>query len=204
MSITLLYFRNSVNTRMAHHKPVERTDPARIYVIDDFIPDYDYTQESYQHWSKQYTSNYQRPDGQHIGISLRRSGDNTREKLVPMMSSLLDNMPRACAMLGLPAIDRIISTALLVSEVGDDFHSKMHTDDSSPAKMGYTFSYHWLGTEGCGGTVWFNDLNATNEIHRVDFKPNRLVVFYSKFPHTGYARSGQRSLLSAFAVLKNS
>lgn len=188
---------------MTYNKPVECTDPSRIYVIDDFLPNYDYTQESYQHWATQYTSNYQRPKGQHIGISLRRNGDSTREKLVPMISELLDNIPRACTILGLPAIDRIISTALLVSEPGDDFHSKMHTDDSAPAVMGYTFSYHWLGTEGCGGTVWFDDINATNEIHRVDFKPNRLVVFYSKFPHTGYANSGQRSLLSAFTILKS-
>jgi len=186
---------------MEQSKPVERTDPSRIYVIDDFIPGYDYTQESYKKWAERYTSNYNRPDGQHIGLSLRRGGNTARERLFPMMETLLDNIPRACTMLGLPRLQRVISTALLVSEVGDNFSGKMHTDDSAFAHWGYTFSYHWLGEEGCGGTVWYDDLAATNEIHRVDFKPNRLVVFYSKFPHTGYAHHGQRSLLSAFTVL---
>ena len=186
---------------MEQSKPVERTDPARIYVIDDFLPDYDYTQESYKKWAERYTSNYNRPDGQHIGLSLRRGTDTARERLFPMMGTLLDNIPRACTMLGLPRLQRVISTALLVSEPGDNFHSKMHTDDSAWSHLGYTFSYHWLGEEGCGGTVWFDDIDASNEIHRVDFKPNRLVVFYSKFPHTGYTHSGRRSLLSAFTVL---
>lgn len=178
---------------------IRPTDPAQIRIIDDFLPDYDYTQSSYSNWWNLPTNYPQYKEHGFIGTNVKSSD-------IPHMQRVEAGINHACRVLALPALDHITTHVLLVSEYGSSFETNIHVDDTSPWQWGYTFSYHWLGAEGSGGTVFYDDLQGSNELHRVEFRPNRLAVFPASYPHTGYAHpdqpnQGRRVLLSTFTVL---
>jgi len=177
---------------------IERTDPSRVLVLDDFLPNYD-------------------PDntmGTNSELLLRRSnyrpegviGDGTDPVSCPAFQLIEQHLPRACATLGLPELKSIATRVFLVSVAGDPFDVNIHVDDTSAHEWGYTFSYHWLGHPGAGGTVFYSDMQGSEELHRVEFRPNRLVAFPARYPHTGWAEPNQpnlsrRVILSTFVVL---
>jgi hypothetical protein len=176
----------------------ERTDPSRVLVLDDFLPNYDPDNTmgiNSELLSRR--SNY-RPEG--------IIGDNSDVRNCPAFQVIADHIPRACSQLGLPPLKSIATRVYLVSEAGDPFDKNIHVDDTSGDVWGYTFSYHWLGRSGAGGTVFYSDMRGTEELHRVEFRPNRLVVFPGRYPHTGWAEPSQpnnsrRVILSTFVVL---
>jgi hypothetical protein len=176
----------------------ERTDPTRVMVLDDFLPNYDPedTRGTHPELLKR-RSNY-RPEG--------IIGDGTDVRSCPAFQVIEDHIPRACQQLGLPPLQSIATRVYLVSQAGDPFDKNIHVDDTSGHTWGYTFSYHWLGLAGAGGTVFYDDMRGTEELHRVEFRPNRLVAFPARYPHTGWAEPDQpnrsrRVILSTFVVL---
>ena len=177
---------------------IERTDPSRVLVLDDFLPDYDPNDTmKINPELLRLRSNY-RPEG--------AIGDGTDPVSCPAFRVIEQHLPRACAVLGLPELKSIATRVFLVSEAGDPFDVNIHVDDTSAHEWGYTFSYHWLGHSGAGGTVFYSDMRGTEELHRVEFRPNRLVVFPARYPHTGWAEPDQldlsrRVILSTFVVL---
>lgn len=174
-------------------------DPGRILVLDDFLPDYDPEHEPDRAHPKliNLRSNY-RPQGM--------LGTNTDMASAPRYRDVIAHIPRACRILGLPPLKSVTTLVYIASQAGDPFQRNIHRDDTSRDEWGYTFSYHWLGQAGSGGTVWYSDMAGTEEKHRVEFRPNRLVAFPARYPHTGYANPDQpdgsrRVILATFAVL---
>ena len=176
----------------------ERTDPTRVLVLDDFLPNYqvgDLSGVDPVLWSLR--SNY-RPEG--------IIGSNTDLERCPLFQTIIDHIPGACQKLGLPPLKSMATMVYLVSEHGDDFARNIHWDDTCAEPWGYTFSYHWQGAVGSGGTVFYADMSDREELHRVEFRPNRLCVFPARYPHTGWAEPGRedrgrRAILSVFTVL---
>jgi len=177
---------------------IARTDPSRVLVLDDFLPNYD--PDNTMGINPELLarrSNY-RPEG--------IIGDGTDSVSCPTFGVIEQHLPRACAELGLPELKSIATRVFLVSQAGDPFDVNIHVDDTSGETWGYTFSYHWLGRLGSGGTVFYDDMKGTEELHRVEFRPNRLVAFPARYPHTGWAEPNQpdrsrRVILSTFVVL---
>lgn len=174
-------------------------DPNRILVLDDFLADYDPLREPSLASAEliNLRSNYR----------LRGYlGTNTDVETCPRFGDVVKNIPRACKQLGLPMLRSVSGLIYIVSEQGDPFQVNIHRDDTAHDPWGYTFSYHWQGQEGSGGTVWYRDTAGRQELGRVEFKPNRLVAFPAGYPHTGYAHPDQpngsrRVILAAFTVL---
>ena len=178
---------------------MEPIDAGRILVLDDFLTDYDPLREADTSEPNfiARTSNYRAE-----GIL----GDNTNIQTCPRFGDVIANIPRACRLMGLPPLKSVATMVYVASKIGDPFKRNIHRDDTSSYHWGYTFSYHWLGLEGSGGTVWYSDMQGKNEIHRVDFRPNRLVAFPAIYPHTGWANAdqpnrSQRIILATFVVL---
>lgn len=177
---------------------VERTDPTRVLVLDDFLPNYDPNDTMGTHPELLTRRSNYRPEG--------IIGDGTDLISCPAFRVIEEHIPRACSQLGLPPLRSIATRVYLVSEAGDPFFENIHVDDTSGETWGYTLSYHWLGNTGSGGTVFYSDMRGTEELHRVEFRPNRLVAFPARYPHTGWAEPGRedssrRVILSTFVVL---
>lgn len=177
----------------------EAFDPRRILVLDDFLTDYDPLREPSRLPAEfaDLRSNYREQ-----GIL----GNNTTVASCSRFQDVVDNIPRACEKMGLPRLKSVSTLVYIVSEAGDPFRRNIHRDDTSNNEWGYTFSYHWQGLAGSGGTVWYTDMLGTEELHRVEFRPNRLVAFPARYPHTGYANLNQpnasrRVILATFTVL---
>ena len=174
---------------------IEAADPSRILVLDDFLPDYDPELE------------LQRPLT--MPTNYRESGYLGTEASIENLGrfhDVLANLPRACRAMGLPALKKVGRLLYIVSDSDSPFHSNIHTDDTSVLSWGYTFSYHWQGLEGSGGTEFYSDMEGHQLRHRVEFRPNRLVAFPARYPHTGYAHpdqpnSSRRVILAVFAEL---
>ncbi len=173
-----------------------RTDPSRVLVLDDFLPNYSDDPKLLGNLAV-VEDNY-RPDG--------IIGNDTNVRDLPFAQTVIDQLPRACSLLGLPTVKSVNSIVFLRSQWGSAFSANIHTDDTSGYEWGYTFSYHWRGHAGSGGTVFYDDKQGTEELHRVEFKPNRLVAFPARYPHTGWAEPdqpghSQRDILAVFVVL---
>lgn len=178
---------------------MEPADPSRILVLDDFLPRYDATEELRQTHPELLNrpGEYKKPG---------YLGTNVTFEICPRIGDVVNSLPMACRRLGLPVIQKITNLLFIASEHGDPFGECIHCDDTKIFEWGYTFSYHWQGLPGAGGTVFYDDLQGSNELHRVEFRPNRLVAFPARYPHTGYACADQpdngfRIILAVFAVL---
>lgn len=150
-------------------------------ILDDFVNDYDYSQNSYEIYKSRPSNVYKG------GVGLNITG-NSR---LPFFETLIDTINQSDKISKFGKLERIVEKVFIKSDYTSDFKSSIHLDDTaSDLLKGFTFSYHFIGEENAGGTVWYNDLNGSKILHKIPFKPNRLVIFPAHIPHSGYANLG--------------
>lgn len=171
---------------------------SKIRIIDNFLPDYDleYFKNAYRF--NELINNYH-DDGSYIGSD---GGYPEITKLI------LNEANNKLTQLGYGIIKEIRTVVLLTSDANSKFEKHRHVDDTHNDEFGYTLSYHWMGDNNAGSTVFYENFTEKVPLLQIPFKKNRLVIFPSRIPHegsanTGYLNNSKRIIYALFCTLEH-
>lgn len=155
------------------------SNPRHIEIIDDFMPNYSEFVEQGRAWADTLAS------------FRTYSGGRTIEQGQSPVFDQLETAVKALMYKDSRTLVDVHIRVIMASDALSPFSEHVHRDDTQTEQWGYTYSYHYLGLPGAGGTVFYSDLRASKELARVEFQPNRLVIWRASWPHTGYAHTDQ-------------
>jgi len=159
-------------------------DNRNIFVIDDFLPDYDYSQERYVEFLN-FPNTYFENGG--LGYDITPNDNNFNSQIFEYIEKYANE---ALKLVNLGELETIKTKVFIKGDITSPFMKAIHQDDTADLNNGYTLSYHCFGDNNAGGTIFYYDKQGLKPMLRIPHKANRLVIFPASIHHTGYAYPG--------------